>query len=292
MKPRSNRKSSQWESSQWDSTGWEWPMASGLVSNNWEVTRRVEHKRVLAAYLVLLMPAWRTVIRQAGVRLFFTDPGLIHVLHKCNVLLVIDTRVCTCGVLFVTDPRVSTCDICLSLINMFARGAMFVTDPRVCTCGILFVTYSRAILRGAMFVTDPRVSACGAMFVTDPRISTCGMPRPTGFDQGHRVFLPRIWRFLFKRVVVLIRHWLCICLCSHVKNVIFGWVSYTGSGQGRGVFTKRFSRNIIEREHSVVQSVMLVQGEPVGDRGILTRYACQYMNVSANSGQSSSNREI
>ena len=36
---------------------------------------------------------------------------------------------------------------------------------------------------------------------------------------------------------------------------------------------------------------MLVQSEPVGDRGILTRYACQYMNVSANSGQSSSNRE-
>ena len=46
-------------------------------------------------------------------------------------------------------------------------------------------------------------------------------------------------------------------------------VSYAGSGQASWRVegfsrVKRFSRNIAEREHSVLQSVMLVQGEPGG----------------------------
>ena len=58
-------------------------------------------------------------------------------------------------------------------------------------------------------------------------------------------------------------------------------ISYAGSGQAnwwieecpRGI---RFSRNFTEREHSIIQSVILVQGEPIGGGGgeVLTRYAC------------------
>ena len=48
--------------------------------------------------------------------------------------------------------------------------------------------------------------------------------------------------FMFKSVVVLIRHRVYICLCSHVRDMIFGWDSVMAvQGKafvGRGVFTR------------------------------------------------------
>ena len=76
-------------------------------------------------------------------------------------------------------------------------------------------------------------------------VDTHHYPCPTSFDQFHRVFYPRILRFLFKRVAVLTQHLLYICLCSHVRNVIFG-----------------------------CESVMLIQGEPIsGYRSFHELYA-------------------
>ena len=115
-----------------------------------------------------------------------------------------------------------------------------------------------------------------------PRWQTTLM-RPPWRETLSRGFSPRIWRF-FVRWSLFWYNTGCIhsFVFAHQECDLWWELRWFTVSQlaGRGVFMSHIhsSRNIIECEHSVIQSAMLVQGEPISSpwtRGILTRYVCQ-----------------
>ena len=98
----------------------------------------------------------------------------------------------------------------------------------------------------------------------------CQLSRPPGFDQGYRLFSPRIWRFFVQEGCCFdTPPVVCMFLLARWKCNLWVRVSYASSGQAdwwieEFLWVIRFSRNITECEHSVILAVMLLHGKPIG----------------------------